>query len=159
MRFTAAARQFALLGLIGTRMRIAQVAPLAEAVPPKFYGGTERVVSWLTEALVEDGHEVTLFAAGDSETSAILEAEVSCGLRLAGVNEHLASHLVMLEHVRRRAAEFDLIHFHIDLIQFPICREILHKTLTTVHGRLDLPDFHPIYRCFPHAPLVSISDD
>lgn len=140
-------------------MRIAQISPLAEAVPPKLYGGTERVVSWLTEALVESGHDVTLFATGDSQTSAVLEAEIPCGLRLAGINDHLASHLVMVEHVRRRAAEFDVIHFHIDLIQFPICREIAQKTLTTVHGRLDLPDFHPIYRCFPNVPLISISDD
>jgi glycosyltransferase involved in cell wall biosynthesis len=140
-------------------MRIAQVAPLAEAVPPKLYGGTERVVSWLTESLVEQGHDVTLFATGDSITSAKLEPVVLHGLRLAGISEHLASNLVMVEQVRRRASEFDVIHFHVDLIQFPICREIAQKTLTTVHGRLDQPDVYPIFQCFPDAPLVSISDD
>ncbi|WP_406854206.1 glycosyltransferase family 4 protein [Alsobacter sp. KACC 23698] len=140
-------------------MKIAQVAPLAEAVPPKLYGGTERVVSWLTEALVADGHDVTLFASGDSLTSAKLCAMAPEGLRLAGIRDHLASHLVMVDHVRKRAAEFDVIHFHVDLIQFPLCQDIAHKTLTTMHGRLDLPDFHPIYRAFPDMPLVSISDN
>lgn len=140
-------------------MRIAQVAPLAEAVPPKLYGGTERVVSWITESLVEQGHDVTLFATGDSQTSAKLEPVIARGLRLAGIKDHLASNLVMVEQVRRRAAEFDVIHFHVDAIQFPICREIAYKTVTTIHGRLDLPDFHPIYRFFPETPLVSISDD
>ena len=140
-------------------MKIAQVAPLAEAVPPKLYGGTERVVHWLTEELVRQGHEVTLFASGDSETSARLEPVVPEGLRLSGIRDHLASHLVMVDEVTRRADEFDIIHFHVDLIQFPLCQDIAHKTLTTMHGRLDLPDFHPIYRAFPEMPLVSISDD
>lgn len=140
-------------------MRIAQVAPLAEAVPPKLYGGTERVVHWLTEELVRQGHEVTLFASGDSATSARLEPVVPEGLRLSGIRDHLASHLVMVDEVTRRADEFDIIHFHIDLIQFPLCQDIAQKTLTTMHGRLDLPDFHPIYRAFPQMPLVSISDD
>ena len=98
-------------------MRIAQVAPLAEAVPPKLYGGTERVVSWLTEALVADGHDVTLFASGDSATTAKLVPCVPMGLRLAGISDHTASHLVMLDEVRRRAEEFDIIHFHVDLLQ------------------------------------------
>src|SRR3712207_3779415 len=98
-------------------MRIAQVAPLAEAVPPKLYGGTERVVSWLTEALVAQGHDVTLFASGDSATSAELVPCSPQGLRLAGIRDHTASHLVMLEKVRARASEFDVIHFHIDLLQ------------------------------------------
>jgi glycosyltransferase involved in cell wall biosynthesis len=138
-------------------MRIAQVAPLAESVPPKLYGGTERVVSWLTEELVCQGHEVTLFASGDSETSAKLVRSVPEGLRLGGIRDHTASLLVMLDEVRRRAREFDIIHFHIDLLQFPLFRESRDKCLTTLHGRLDLPDFHPVYSAFPAMPLVSIS--
>ena len=139
-------------------MRIAQVAPLAEAVPPKLYGGTERVVSWLTEELVAQGHDVTLFASGDSKTSAELVACAPQGLRLAGIRDHVASHLVMLDQVRRRAAEFDIIHFHIDLLQFPLFQDLAHKCVTTLHGRLDLPDFMPVYTAFPRMPLVSISD-
>jgi Glycosyltransferase len=138
-------------------MRIAQVAPLAESVPPQLYGGTERVVSWLTEELVEQGHDVTLFASGDSETSAELVRAVPQGLRLGGVRDHTASLLVMLEEVRRRASSFDVIHFHVDLLQFPAFRHSSAHCLTTLHGRLDLPDFHPIYRAFPQMPLVSIS--
>jgi glycosyltransferase involved in cell wall biosynthesis len=140
-------------------MRIAQVAPLAESVPPKLYGGTERVVSWLTEELVEQGHEVTLFASGDSETSAELVRAVPQGLRLGGIRDHTASLLVMLEEVRRRASSFDVIHFHVDLLQFPAFRNSSTRCLTTLHGRLDLPDFHPVYRAFPEMPLVSISND
>src|SRR3954452_18726173 len=139
-------------------MRIAQVAPLAEAVPPKLYGGTERVVSWLTEELVEQGHDVTLFASGDSTTAAELVACAPRALRLAGIRDHTASHLVMLDRVRRRAHEFDIVHFHVDLLQFPMFDELKHRCLTTLHGRLDLPDFHPVYRRFPWMPLVSISD-
>ncbi|QRE72895.1 glycosyltransferase family 4 protein [Methylobacterium aquaticum] len=139
-------------------MRIAQVAPLAEAVPPKFYGGTERVVSWLTEELVRQGHDVTLFASGDSETSAKLVACCPEGLRLAGIRDHVASHLAMLYHLRRRADEFDIIHFHIDLLQYPLFEEFNHKCVTTLHGRLDVPDFMPVYRTFTGMPLVSISD-
>lgn len=138
-------------------MRIAQVAPLAEAVPPKLYGGTERVVSWLTEELVERGHDVTLFASGESETSAELVSCVSQGLRLAGIRDHTANLLVMLDQVRRRASEFDIIHFHIDLLQFPLFQNLTHKCVTTLHGRLDLPDFHPVYRTFAKMPLISIS--
>lgn len=140
-------------------MRIAQVAPLAEAVPPKLYGGTERVVSWLTEELVRQGHHVTLFASGDSETSAELVACVPQGLRLAGVRDHTANLLVMLDTVLRRESEFDVIHFHIDLLQFPMFQKLAHKSITTLHGRLDLPDFHPVYRAFPTMPLISISDN
>lgn len=139
-------------------MRIAQIAPLAEAVPPKLYGGTERVVSWLTEELVAEGHEVTLFASGDSETSAELVPCVPQGLRLSGIRCHIASHIVMLDQVRRRADQFDVIHFHVDLLQHAIFQGMAHKCVTTLHGRLDLPDYHPIYRAFPHMPLVSISD-
>ncbi len=139
-------------------MRIAQVAPLAESVPPKFYGGTERVVSWLTEELVRQGHEVTLFASGDSETSATLVPCCPRGLRVAGVRDHLATHLVMLSKVMRESADFDIIHFHVDLLQKPLFNRIRHKTITTMHGRLDLPDNMPIYKAFPRMPLVSISN-
>lgn len=140
-------------------MRIAQVAPLAEAVPPKWYGGTERVVSWLTEELVRQGQDVTLFASGDSRSRAELVPVVPQALRLAGIRDHTASTLVMLDEVRRRADAFDIIHFHVDLLQFPLFRELFPKCVTTLHGRLDLPDFHPVFRAFPEMPLVSISDD
>ncbi|MGQ7794418.1 glycosyltransferase family 4 protein [Faunimonas sp. B44] len=140
-------------------MRIAQVAPLAEAVPPRLYGGTERVVSWLTEELVADGHAVTLFASGDSITAADLVACVPQGLRLSGIKDHTANLLVMLKEVRRRADEFDVIHFHIDLLQYPLFQDLAHKCVTTLHGRLDLPDYHPIYAAYPDMPLVSISDN
>ncbi len=140
-------------------MRIAQVAPLAEAVPPALYGGTERVVFWLTEELVRQGHHVTLFASGDSKTSATLVPSIPQGLRLAGIRDHTASTLVMLDQVHRRANEFDIIHFHVDLLQFPLFQNLFQKCVTTLHGRPDLPDFHPIYRAFPMMPLVSISDD
>ncbi|WP_181708281.1 glycosyltransferase family 4 protein [Chthonobacter rhizosphaerae] len=140
-------------------MRIAQIAPLAEGVPPRRYGGTERVVSWLTEELVERGHEVTLFASGDSETAAELVACVPWGLRLAGIRDPTASHLAMLEDVRRREAEFDVIHFHIDLLQFSVFRSSSQARLTTAHGRMDLPDSAPVYRTFPEMPLVSISNN
>src|SRR5687768_8508429 len=138
-------------------MRIAQIAPLYERVPPLMYGGTERVVSWLTEELVRQGHDVTLFASGDSITSAKLVSCAPRALRLSGFTDHTASLLVMLDQVRRRASEFDIIHFHVDLLQFPLFKGIFHKCLTTMHGRLDLPDFHPVYRAFPEMPLVSIS--
>ena len=138
-------------------MRIAQVAPLAEAVPPKLYGGTERVVSWLTEELVAQGHQVSLFASGDSVTSAELVPCSSQGLRLAGIRDFIASHIVMLDRVHRRAGEFDVIHFHVDLLQFAAFQDLSHKCVTTLHGRLDLPDFMPVFEAFPHMPLVSIS--
>lgn len=138
-------------------MKIAQVSPLTESVPPSLYGGTERVVSWLTEALVADGHDVTLFASGDSLTSAKLEPMCAKALRLSGVHDHLATTLVMLDRVRRRADHFDIVHFHTDLIQFPLFAPIAGKTITTLHGRLDLADFHPVYREYPEMPLVSIS--
>jgi glycosyltransferase involved in cell wall biosynthesis len=140
-------------------MRIAQIAPLAEAVPPKLYGGTERVVSWLTEELVKKGHEVTLFASGDSRTLGHLVPAVPRGLRLAGVRDHTAHQLVMLDEVRQRADEFDVIHFHVDLLQFPMFQTLFHKCVTTLHGRLDLPDYHPVYRAFAEMPLISISDN
>ena len=105
-------------------MRIAQVAPLSEAVPPKLYGGTERVASWLTEELARKGHQVTLFASGDSKTAAELVPCAPHSLRLAGIRDHTAHTLVMLDQVRRRAQEFDLIHFHVDLLQFPMFQEL-----------------------------------
>lgn len=139
-------------------MRIAQISPLAEAVPPKFYGGTERVVSWLTEELVRLGHDVTLFASGDSFTTANLVPGCEQALRLIGVRDHTASNLVMLDNVRRRADEFDIIHCHIDVLQYPMFQDMPHKLVTTLHGRLDLLDYFPVYNAYPHMPLVSISD-
>ena len=139
-------------------MRIAQIAPLAEAVPPKLYGGTERVIWWLSEALVEQGHDVTLFASGDSISSARLVACAPRALRLSGINDHTAHLLVMLDRVRQVADEFDILHFHTDLLQFPLFRSLAHKCVTTLHGRQDLPDFWPIHRAFPEMNLVSISN-
>jgi glycosyltransferase involved in cell wall biosynthesis len=139
-------------------LRIAQIAPLAEAVPPKLYGGTERVIWWLTEALVDQGHDVTLFASGDSLTSARLVPCAPTGLRLAGINDHLASLLAALDRVLARADEFDILHFHVDFLHFPMFRHLTDKCLTTLHGRQDLPDFWPAYRAFPEMKLVSISD-
>jgi glycosyltransferase involved in cell wall biosynthesis len=141
-------------------MRIAQIAPLAEAVPPERYGGTERIVSYLTEELVRQGHEVTLFATGDSRTSAKLVACCPKALRLdTSVRDPIPHILLMLDEVRRRAHGFDLLHFHMDLLHFPIFRDIAARTVTTLHGRLDLRDLHPLYRKFPEFPLVSISKD
>jgi glycosyltransferase involved in cell wall biosynthesis len=136
----------------------ALVAPLAEAVPPKLYGGTERVVSWLTEELVRQGHRVSLFASAESETTASLIACVPQSLRLAGIRDHLGSTLAMLREVRRRAAEFDIIHFHIDLLPQALFHDLSHKCLSTLHGRLDLPDALPLYQAYPEMPLVSISN-
>jgi glycosyltransferase involved in cell wall biosynthesis len=140
-------------------MRIAQIAPLAEAVPPKLYGGTERVIWWLTEALVALGHDVTLYASGDSRTSARLVPCSDTGLRLAGINDHTASLLAMLDRVRRDAELYDVLHFHIDFLHFPTFRHLAGKCLTTLHGRQDLPDFLPAFRAFREMQLVSISDD
>jgi glycosyltransferase involved in cell wall biosynthesis len=140
-------------------MKIAQIAPLAESVPPQLYGGTERVVSNLTEELVRQGHDVTLFASGDSRTSARLVACSDVALRLnPRVKDHLPYHIMMLDQVLRRADEFDVLHFHIDLLPFPSIRKIADRTVTTLHGRLDLPDLFPFYKAFPDIPLVSISD-
>lgn len=138
-------------------MRIAQIAPLAEAVPPRLYGGTERVVHWLTEELVAQGHDVTLFASGDSITSAKLVPCSGTALRLAGVRDQTAFLIVMLERVRRMASQFDVLHFHVDLLHYPIFQEFAHKSVTTLHGRLDLADHLPAYRMFSHMPFVSIS--
>jgi glycosyltransferase involved in cell wall biosynthesis len=141
-------------------MKIAQIAPLYEAVPPHLYGGTERVVAHLTEALVEQGHEVTLFASGDTETSARLVATRARPLRLdpGPLKSDVASHLTLLHELRRRADEFDVLHFHIDLLHFPLFESLAARTLTTLHGRLDIADLPPVYERWPHYPLVSISD-
>ncbi len=140
-------------------MRIAQIAPPMESVPPAYYGGTERVVSYLTEELVRQGHKVTLFASGDSLTSAELVACTSAALRLTPtVRDPIPYYLIMLDKVRERAEEFDILHFHIDQFHFPVFRPIAHRTLTTLHGRQDLPDLHVLYRNFPEMPLVSISN-
>jgi len=140
-------------------MRIAQVSPLYEAVPPKFYGGTERVVSWLTDALVDAGHAVTLFASADAETRARLVPVRDQAIRLdpAELKSDLAAHLSMLHEVRERADEFDVIHFHVDMIHFPLFADIAGRTLTTLHGRLDLKDLAGSYRRWRQFPLVSIS--
>jgi glycosyltransferase involved in cell wall biosynthesis len=142
----------------GKQMRIALVAPLAEAVPPKLYGGTERVVSWLAEELVRQGHRVALFASAESETAAELVSCAPQSLRLAGIRDHLGSTLAMLGEVRRRADEFDIIHFHVDLLPQAMFQDFAHKCLVTLHGRLDLPDALPLYRAYPEMPLVSISN-
>ncbi|WP_029032080.1 glycosyltransferase family 4 protein [Salinarimonas rosea] len=141
-------------------MRIAQVSPLYESVPPKLYGGTERIVSYLTEELVRQGHEVTLFASGDSVTSAELVPFCDMALRLnPSVTDPLPHHLMMLDEVRRRADHFDVIHFHTDLLHMPLVRDFAGRTVTTLHGRLDLVELPAFYRTFSDAPLVSISDD
>ena len=142
-----------------TLMRIAQVGPLYESVPPKLYGGTERIVSYLTEELVNQGHEVTLFASGDSVTAAQLVAACPESLRLnKQCIDSLAHHVVMLEEVFQQANKFVIVHFHIDYLHFPLSsRHNLHH-VTTLHGRLDLPDLIPLYQRFPTMPVVSISN-
>jgi glycosyltransferase involved in cell wall biosynthesis len=139
-------------------MRIAQIAPLYESVPPRGYGGTERVVSYLTEELVRQGHDVTLFASGDSKTQAKLEAITPRALRLEGIHNAAPYNIIMLDRVVARQAEFDVLHFHIDFFHYPLFRNMAEKTLTTLHGRQDLPELPDLYRAFPHMPLTSISD-
>jgi len=141
-------------------MRIAQVAPLYESVPPRFYGGTERVVSYLTDELVRQGHEVTLFASGDSRTLAELRPVCERALRLEGkkIVDPLAHHLLMLEMVAQEAADFDIVHYHVDYLHFPVTRRLKIASVTTLHGRVDIADVHPIYREFREMPLVSISN-
>ncbi len=140
-------------------MRIAQVSPLYESVPPKLYGGTERVVSFLTEALVDLGHEVTLFATGDSVTRARLVPCAPRALRLdENCHEQLAPHIRMVEEVFRRAAEFDVVHFHVDYLGFPAASRHAIPHLTTQHGRMDIPELEGLFRLFPAEPQVSISD-
>jgi glycosyltransferase involved in cell wall biosynthesis len=140
-------------------MRIAQVAPLYESVPPRLYGGTERVVSWLTETLVSLGHEVTLFASGDSVTRAELVACSPKALRLdSACIDPIAHHILMLEKILSRAGDFDLIHFHVDYLHFPLSRRQQLPSVTTLHGRLDLPDLVPLFKEFSDMPVISISD-
>ena len=141
-------------------MRIAQVPPLYEAVPPRFYGGTERVVAHLTDALADLGHQVTLFASAEAQTNAQLVKVRDQAIRLDPVQlkSDLAAHMSMLWDVRRRAHEFDLIHFHTDMLHFPFFEDVAGKTLTTLHGRLDLKDLPGVYWRWQQFPLVSISD-
>ena len=141
-------------------MHIAQIAPLTEAVPPKLYGGTERVVANLCDALVQLGHEVTLFAAADAQTDAKLVPVRDRSIRLdpAPLKSDVAAHFSMLHEVRRRASQFDILHFHIDLLHFPVFEHQAHRTVTTLHGRLDLTDLESMYARWPQFGLVSISD-
>ena len=140
-------------------MKIAQVAPLMESVPPRLYGGTERIVSYLTEELVWMGHEVTLFASADSITSARLVGCVPTALRLdASFHDPIPYHLLMLDRVRDAAEDFDIIHFHIDQFHFPLFKPMANRTVTTLHGRQDIADLKPLYLGFHTMPLVSISD-
>ncbi len=140
-------------------MKIAQIAPLMESVPPRLYGGSERIVSWLTEELVNQGHDVTLFASGDSMTAAKLVPCTTEAIRLSEtMREYLPYYTMMADKVRRLADSFDILHFHIDIFHFPLFRGLESKTITTLHGRQDLPDLWPFYRAFDKMPLVSISD-
>ncbi len=140
-------------------MRIAQIAPLHEAVPPKLYGGTERVVSFLTEELVNLGHEVTLFASGDSVTSAELHPSWPRALRLdPAIRDPIAPHMLMMEHVARRMDDFDVLHFHMDYWPFSFFSRQSKPFVTTLHGRLDLPELQPVFNTFNKVPVVSISD-
>jgi glycosyltransferase involved in cell wall biosynthesis len=141
-------------------MRIAQIAPLAEAVPPKLYGGTERVVFWLTEELVRLGHDVTLFASGDSETSAELEPCWPEALRLnQGHLDPMLAYAVMLQRLAERAGEFDIIHAHVDWLHIPLLRGRGAPFVTTLHGRLDLPNLPEcVARCFADASMISVSN-
>jgi glycosyltransferase involved in cell wall biosynthesis len=140
-------------------MRIAQIAPLYESVPPRLYGGTERVVSYLTEELVRQRHQVTLFASEDSITSAELVPCTPRALRLeSAVRDAIPHHMIMLDKVRERADDFDVLHFHIDYLHFPQFRPERARTLTTLHGRQDLADHMPFYQRFSDMPLVSISN-
>ncbi len=141
-------------------MRIAQVAPLCECVPPKLYGGTERIVSYLTEELVRQGHDVTLFASGDSKTLAKLVPCCDMALRLnPSTMDPLPYHVMMVEQVRQQAHEFDILHFHVDYLHAPLVRQLSRPALTTHHGRLDSPDLARFYGMFHDMPLVSISKD
>ncbi|MEP7315714.1 MAG: glycosyltransferase family 4 protein [Sphingomicrobium sp.] len=140
-------------------MRIAQIAPLAEAVPPRLYGGTERVIWWLTEALVELGHDVTLYASGDSKTSARLVPCAHEALRLQGINNHLSYTMAMIKRVMDDADQYDVLHFHTDFVHFAPFRHMADRCFTTLHGRLDIADFWPAFRAFPEMPLISISND
>ena len=143
-------------------MKIAQIAPLIESVPPRLYGGTERVVSYLTEELVALGHDVTLFASGDSITTANLVPCVPEALRLdPRVKDPVPYYMLMLDRVRQLSENFDVLHFHIDQFQFPVFRAIAARTVTTLHGRQDLPDLLPLYLGFNdmpwfRSPMISV---
>jgi glycosyltransferase involved in cell wall biosynthesis len=140
-------------------MKIAQIAPLIESVPPRLYGGTERIVAYLTDELVRQGHDVTLFASGDSITSAKLVSCAPTALRLdPKIKDPIPYYMLMLDRVRESAEDFDVLHFHIDQFHFPLFRPIAERTLTTTHGRQDLPDLVPLYVGFSDMPLVSISN-
>jgi glycosyltransferase involved in cell wall biosynthesis len=140
-------------------MKIAQIAPLMESVPPRLYGGSERIASYLTDELVRAGHDVTLFASGDSVSSARLVPCVPMALRLdANVRDPIPYYMLMLDRVRELVDEFDILHFHIDQFHFPLFRPIAHRTVTTLHGRQDLHDLKPLYVGFSEMPLVSISN-
>lgn len=140
-------------------MRIAQVSPLFESVPPKLYGGTERVVSFLTEELVRQGHEVTLFASGDSVTKARLVAPWCCALRLQkDCRDQIAHHYTMLEMVQKEIENFDIVHYHIDYLHYPLSKRSKVPHVTTLHGRLNIPDLQPLYREYNDIPVISISN-
>ena len=140
-------------------MKIAQIAPLIESVPPRLYGGTERIASYLTEELVRLGHDVTLFASGDSVTAAHLVPCATMALRLdRNVRDPIPYFMLMLDRVREKAEDFDLLHFHIDQFHFPIFRPMANRTVTTLHGRQDSPDLKVLYAGFAEMPLVSISN-
>ncbi|HET9536393.1 MAG TPA: glycosyltransferase family 4 protein [Mesorhizobium sp.] len=139
-------------------MIIAQISPLIESVPPRLYGGTERVVSYLTEELLSQGHDVTLFASGDSITNAKLVPCSSVALRLdTKAHDPIPYYMVMLDKVMRQASKFDILHFHVDHLHFPLMRAAVACSVTTLHGRQDLPDSSPFYSYFRHTPLISIS--
>jgi glycosyltransferase involved in cell wall biosynthesis len=140
-------------------MKIAQIAPLTESVPPSLYGGTERVVAYLTDELCRMGHDVTLFASGDSHTAARLVPQCDRALRLgAGLTDSLAAHLLMIEQVARAAHDFDVLHFHVAPLHFPAMRRVPVPQLSTLHGRLDLPELDPLYREYAEMPVISISN-
>jgi glycosyltransferase involved in cell wall biosynthesis len=140
-------------------MKIAQIAPLMESVPPRLYGGTERIVSYLTDELVRLGHDVTLFASGDSVSSANLVPCAAMALRLdPNVRDPIPYYMLMLDRVRQYADDFDILHFHIDQFHFPLFRAMANRTVTTLHGRQDLPDLKPLYFGFSDMPMVSISN-
>jgi len=140
-------------------MKIAQIAPLTESVPPCLYGGTERVVAYLTDELCQMGHDVTLFASGDSRTAARLLPQCDKALRLgAGLTDSLAAHLLMIEQVARMAHDFDVLHFHIAPLHFPAMRRVPVPQLSTLHGRLDLPELDPLYQEYAEMPVISISN-
>ena len=141
-------------------MKIAQISPLVESCPPQLYGGTERVVSYLTEELVRQGHEVTFFASGDFITSARLEACCERALRLdPTVRDPVPDHLIMLDKVRRMAEQFDILHFHVDVFHYPLAVSFAARTITTMHGRLDIPELRRVHAAFRGFPLVSISNN